>query len=111
MSTTADIGNLILGKAAKVPGETWTKIQQAAKLYVNGYSQNLLDIAQGVVDGDLTPDEGGPFEAVAAFSELTDPQDQRRRFDYGLDELARRFDRSVSWVSRRLALVATFLFR
>jgi hypothetical protein len=27
-----------------------------------------------------------------------------RRFDYGLDELARRFDRSVSWVSRRLAL-------
>jgi ParB family chromosome partitioning protein len=28
-----------------------------------------------------------------------------RRFDYGLDELALRFDRSVSWVSRRLALV------
>src|SRR5713101_6930363 len=28
-----------------------------------------------------------------------------RRFDYGLDELARRFDRSVSWVSGRLALV------
>jgi ParB/RepB/Spo0J family partition protein len=28
-----------------------------------------------------------------------------RRFNYGLDELACRFDRSVSWVSRRLALV------
>jgi len=28
-----------------------------------------------------------------------------RRFGYGLEELARRFDRSVSWVSRRLALV------
>jgi ParB/RepB/Spo0J family partition protein len=28
-----------------------------------------------------------------------------RRFNYGLDELARRFDRSVSWASRRLALV------
>ena len=27
-----------------------------------------------------------------------------QRFSYGLDELARRFDRSVSWVSRRLAL-------
>jgi len=27
-----------------------------------------------------------------------------QRFGYGLDELARRFDRSVSWVSRRLAL-------
>jgi ParB-like chromosome segregation protein Spo0J len=28
-----------------------------------------------------------------------------RRFGYGLDKLACRFDRSVSWVSRRLALV------
>jgi ParB family chromosome partitioning protein len=28
-----------------------------------------------------------------------------QRFGYGIDELARRFDRSVSWVSRRLALV------
>jgi ParB family chromosome partitioning protein len=28
-----------------------------------------------------------------------------QRFGYGLDELARRFDRSVSWVSRRLSLV------
>ncbi len=28
-----------------------------------------------------------------------------QRFRYGLDELARRFDRSTSWVSRRLALV------
>ena len=27
------------------------------------------------------------------------------RFGYGLDDLARQFDRSVSWVSRRLALV------
>jgi ParB family chromosome partitioning protein len=31
--------------------------------------------------------------------------EMERCFDYGLDELARRFDRSVSWVSRRLALV------
>jgi hypothetical protein len=28
-----------------------------------------------------------------------------QRFGYSLDELARRFDHSVSWVSRRLALV------
>src|SRR5271165_6225381 len=28
-----------------------------------------------------------------------------QRFGYGLDDLARSFDRSVSWVSRRLALV------
>jgi len=31
--------------------------------------------------------------------------EMERRFGYGLEELARRFDRSVSWVSRRLALV------
>jgi hypothetical protein len=27
-----------------------------------------------------------------------------RSFGYGLEELARRFDRSVSWVSRRFGL-------
>ena len=32
-------------------------------------------------------------------------QEMEQRFGYGLDELARRFDRSVTWVSRRLALV------
>jgi hypothetical protein len=31
--------------------------------------------------------------------------EMEQRFGYELDELARRFDRSVSWVSRRLALV------
>jgi ParB family transcriptional regulator, chromosome partitioning protein len=31
--------------------------------------------------------------------------EMQRRFGYGLDEMARRFDRSASWVSRRLALV------
>jgi ParB family transcriptional regulator, chromosome partitioning protein len=31
--------------------------------------------------------------------------EMEHRFGYGLDELARRFDRSISWVSRRLALV------
>src|ERR1017187_1070728 len=31
--------------------------------------------------------------------------EMEQRFGYGLDDLARRFDRSVSWVSRRLALV------
>ncbi len=32
-------------------------------------------------------------------------EELEERFGYGLDELARQFDRSVSWVSRRLALV------
>src|SRR5450631_1581772 len=31
--------------------------------------------------------------------------EMEQRFGYSLDKLARRFDRSVSWVSRRLALV------
>jgi ParB family chromosome partitioning protein len=31
--------------------------------------------------------------------------EMEQRFHYSLEELARRFDRSVSWVSRRLALV------
>src|SRR5271170_2172011 len=31
--------------------------------------------------------------------------EMEHRFGYSLDELARRFDRSVSWVSRRLGLV------
>ena len=31
--------------------------------------------------------------------------EMQQRFGYGWEELARRFDRSVSWVSRRLALV------
>src|ERR1043165_3256542 len=31
--------------------------------------------------------------------------EMEQRFGYGLEELAQRFDRSVSWVSRRLALV------
>jgi ParB/RepB/Spo0J family partition protein len=32
-------------------------------------------------------------------------QEMEQRFGYNLEELARRFDRSVTWVSRRLALV------
>jgi ParB family transcriptional regulator, chromosome partitioning protein len=32
-------------------------------------------------------------------------QEMEQRFGYPIDELARRFDRSASWVSRRLALV------
>jgi hypothetical protein len=57
MSIADDIGKQILAQAAAVPGDTWDKIKQASKLYVNGYAQNLVDIAQGVADGDITIDE------------------------------------------------------
>ena len=46
-----------------------------------------------------TGEREGPLEQGWLLVEL------RGRFGLGLDELARRFDRSASWVSRRLALV------
>jgi len=45
----------------------------------------------------------GPQESALEEGWLLAEMEQR--FGYGLDELARRFDRSTSWVSRRLALV------
>src|SRR5664279_1656277 len=45
----------------------------------------------------------GPQESALEQGWLLAEMEQR--FGYGLDDLARRFDRSVSWVSRRLALV------
>jgi len=47
-----------------------------------------------------TGDTGSPIEQGWLLAELS------RRFGLGLDELARRFDRSKSWVSRRMALVS-----
>lgn len=43
--------------------------------------------------------------AETALEEAWFLEELSRRFDLGLDALARQFDRSVSWVSRRLALV------
>jgi len=45
----------------------------------------------------------GPQESALEQGWLLSEMEQR--FHYSLDELARRFDRSTSWVSRRLALV------
>jgi ParB family chromosome partitioning protein len=45
----------------------------------------------------------GPQESALEQGWLLAEMEQR--FGYGLDDLARRFDRSTSWVSRRLALV------
>ncbi len=58
MSLADDIAKLILARAATVPGDTWDKIKRASKLYTTGYAQNLVDIAKGVADGDITPEEG-----------------------------------------------------
>ena len=45
----------------------------------------------------------GPQESALEQGWLLSEMEQR--FSYTLDELARRFDRSISWVSRRMALV------
>jgi hypothetical protein len=57
MSLTEDIGQLILARAVTVPGDTWDKIKQASRLCTTGYAQNLIDIAQGVKDGDIPLEE------------------------------------------------------
>lgn len=57
MSIADDIGKQILAKAAQVPGDTWSKIKQGAKLYTTAYAQTLVDIAQALKDGDITIDE------------------------------------------------------
>lgn len=57
MSLADDIAKLIIARAAQVPGNTWDKIKQGAKLYTTGYAQNLIDIAQALADGDIGPDE------------------------------------------------------
>ena len=44
------------------------------------------------------------YKRVAALEQGWLLAEMEQRFGYGLDELARRFDRGVNWVSRRLAL-------
>jgi len=46
-----------------------------------------------------------PMEQETALEQGWLLAELEQHFGYGLEELARRFDRSVSWVSRRLALV------
>jgi hypothetical protein len=50
----ASIANQIIAQATTIGGETWTKIQKSAPLYIRGYSQNLLDIAAGVLANEIT---------------------------------------------------------
>lgn len=48
----------ILDTAADKGGEAWNKVQKGAPLYVKGYAQSLADIAEAVVSGDMTVEEG-----------------------------------------------------
>ena len=58
MSGIESIAKQILQEAAKIGGQTWSSIENAAPLYVRGYAQSLVDIASGVASGDITKKDG-----------------------------------------------------
>jgi ParB family transcriptional regulator, chromosome partitioning protein len=84
---------------------------------IDGYKRiaALRQLGRDTVEATLWP--MGEAEALLlSRSQRMSPQESaleqgwllsemEQRFSYSLDELARRFDRSISWVSRRLALV------
>jgi len=86
-------------------------------LVIDGYKRiaALQQLGRDTVEAVIWPmseAEALLLERSLRFSERETALEQgwllaemEQRFGYGLDELARRFDRSVSWVSRRLALV------
>jgi virulence-associated protein VapD len=61
------LGTQILSAAEKTGGDTWAKIQQASRLYVNGYVQALADISQAIASGDISKKEGTTYAKNAAF--------------------------------------------
>src|ERR1039457_3172425 len=91
--------------------------QPGRYLVIDGYKriaalQQLGRDTVEVVDWPMGEAEALLLDRSLRFSEHETALEQgwllaemEQRFGYGLDELARRFDRSVSWVSRRLALV------
>jgi len=86
-------------------------------LVIDGYKRiaALKQLGRDTVEATVWP--MGEAEALLlSRSQRMSPQESaleqgwllsemEQRFSYSLDELARRFDRSISWVSRRLALV------
>jgi ParB family transcriptional regulator, chromosome partitioning protein len=75
-------------------------LQQLGRDIVEAVVWPLSDVEALLLDRSLRPaDKETALEQGWLLAEL------EQRFGYGLEELARRFDRSVGWVSRRLALV------
>src|SRR5436189_2619443 len=86
-------------------------------LVIDGYKRVAAleqlgrDRVEAVV-GDMSEADALVLDRSMRFSEQETALEQgwllaelEHRFGYSLEDLARRFDRSVSWVSRRLALV------
>src|SRR5277367_2085601 len=94
-----------------------SKEGNANYLVIDGYKRiaALRQLGRDTVEATIWP--MGEAEAlVLSRSQRMSPQESaieqgwllsemEQRFSYSLDELARRFDRSMSWVSRRMALV------
>ena len=77
-----------------------TALQQLGRDTVEAVVWPMSEVAALLLDRSLRfSEQETALEQGWLLAEL------EQRFGYGLDELARRFDRSVSWVSRRLALV------
>src|SRR5947199_1908650 len=86
-------------------------------LVIDGYKRlaALEQLGRDTVEAvvwEMNEADGLVLERSMRFSEHETALEQgwllaelERRFGYNLEDLARRFDRSVSWVSRRLALV------
>ena len=52
------ITDAIVSAAAQVAGDTWQKIRQSAPIYVRGFAQALVDIAAGVLRGEISRTDG-----------------------------------------------------
>lgn len=86
-------------------------------LVIDGYKRlaALRQLGRDTVDAVVWPMSEAEALILDRSLRLAEPEtaleqgwmlaELEQRFDYCLDELARRFDKSTSWVSRRLALV------
>lgn len=91
--------------------------QQGRYVVIDGYKRiaGLRQLGKDTVEAVVWPmsePEALVLERSLRFGEHETALEQgwllaelERRFDYDLEDLAKRFDRSMSWVSRRLALV------
>lgn len=81
----------------------YKRVRCLQKLVRDAVLATRLDL--GEVDALVMSHQMGTADSETALEQAWLLDELERRFGLTQDELARRFDRSVSWVSRRLALV------
>ena len=94
---------VVVGEAARVVVDGFKRIRALRQLKSDTVLATAWDLDEAgalVLDGMMRAGQGDdPFEQGWLLREL------EVRFGQSQEDLARRFDKSVSWVSRRLALV------